>query len=164
MTVVIPIPARTARSTMAAEQFDRLSLRLAGTEGYLLGYAERVMDQTLAFLGAAALNPKAGLVPSEIVDKGWHTFLLDTLTYSEWTYATAGFFIHHVPDDLRSAVRPEDPALVRGRTLAAIRRAGWYVDLEMWPLRSGSCGPCHEDGNCAASGKDGNENTDNRTK
>lgn len=52
--------------------------------------AERATDQTLAFLVTSAHRP--GLWPSQLVDKGWHAFLLDTPAYSSWCQQHAGGF------------------------------------------------------------------------
>lgn len=47
------------------------------------------------------------------------------------------------------------------RAIEAVTAAGFVVDTELRPVR-GTCGPCHEDGNCPNLGRDGNENTDDR--
>lgn len=72
----------------------------------------------------------------------------------------AGRFIHHVPQDAPDApYYAKVPVSVRDTTVDTIRRAGYSVDPELWIEDSYSCESCHEDGNCAASGKDGNRTT-----
>ncbi|WP_223839960.1 hypothetical protein [Saccharopolyspora pogona] len=52
----------------------------------------------------------------------------------------------------------------RARTVKAIQQAGYLVDGELWTDVATSCSLGDaEDGCCAASGKDGNENTENQT-
>ncbi|MGH3913701.1 MAG: hypothetical protein ACRDTC_09855, partial [Pseudonocardiaceae bacterium] len=100
--------------------------RITLNEGADRAFAERILDQALAFLAACGRFPGNKLAPSKPVEHS------------------------------------KDPASVRDITVGAIRRAG-YVDTELWIADAYNCGTCHEDGNCAASGKDGNENTDTRT-
>ncbi|MDR7302232.1 glycine-rich domain-containing protein [Haloactinomyces albus] len=163
MTAVMEHTA--ARTLIDETLFSRLATRITIDHGMDHDMAERIMDQALAFLAAAATNRCAPISPSPMVDIGWHTFILYTREYAEFCQRIAGRFIHHVPDD-ESDTADRVSAHDEGRspTLVAIEHAGYAIDPELWPLTDGSCGPCHEEGNCAASGKDGNENTDKRTK
>ncbi|KAA5828438.1 hypothetical protein F1721_28785 [Saccharopolyspora hirsuta] len=163
MTEVIPDCA-PARTLISAELFDRLCHRITIDENVELGFAAQIVDQALAFLGACARFPGNRLAPSKPVDIGWHAFILYTLEYEAFCHRVAGRFIHHVPQDVPGAPEhSKNPASVRDCTVDAIRRAGYIVDPELWTSDAYSCGTCHEDGNCAASGVDGNENTENRT-
>ncbi|MBA9002957.1 hypothetical protein [Thermomonospora cellulosilytica] len=47
-------------------------------EGHDRDMAERIIDQTLAFLAACTQNPGAKLAPSNIVDPGRHAFIPHT--------------------------------------------------------------------------------------
>ena len=163
--MITVIPDRVhARSLLSEDLFDRLCRRITIDDGADRAFAERILDQALAFLAACGRFPDNKLAPSNPVDIGWHTFILYTREYAEFCERVAGRFIHHVPQDAPSAPEhSKDPASVRDATVDAIRRAGYVVDTELWITDAYSCGSCHEDGNCAASGKDGNENTDNRT-
>ncbi len=156
----VAAPSRSARLLVSPQLFDRLAERVVRDEGTGRDLAERMVDQTLAFLGTCAANPGEPLVPSPAVDIGWHVFLLHTKDYAAFCWEVAGRFIHHVPDDSPGA--PEHPvgrAEARVRTLDAIERAGYAVDPELWALADGGkCTSCHEEG-CSASGQDGNENT-----
>lgn len=162
MTAVIA-EMRSVRTLISPQLFARLTERIVKDKGTDRELAERIMDQALAFLGACALNPAASLAPSPTVDIGWHVFILYTEDYAAFCQDIAGRFIHHVPHDSPDAPeRSACPSDVRARTLDAIERAGYAVDRELWTLTAGNCGSCHDDGNCSASGKDGNENTDTR--
>lgn len=164
MTTVLSVPT-PARTLIPGGLFDRLTGRIAREELIERDLAERVMDQALAFLAASAHHAGEPLVPSDLVDIGWHTFILYTREYAEFRDRLAGRFIHHVPDDAPDApTEKASPADVRTRTLDAIVRAGYAIDHELWTLTAGTCGSCHDDGNCSASGKDGTENTDTRKK
>jgi hypothetical protein len=154
----------SARPLVDSELFDRLAARVAHDDQVSDDYARRIVDQALAFLSAAAVSSER-LTPSATVDLGWHAFLLYTRDYAQFCDRVAGRMIHHVPDDGPDAIeRDGDPSETVVVTLDAIERAGYVVDPEVWTLSAGKCGPCYEDGNCAASGKDGNENKDNRKK
>lgn len=155
--------ATAGRTLLPASMFNRLAARVATDQGVAMQYAGRIMDQALAFLGAVALHPQARLVPSSAVDAGWHVVLLYTREYSEFCFRLAGRFLHHVPDDGPDApVRAEARETGFARTIAAIERAGYRVDQELWEPNGQRCGTCHEDGNCPGSGVDGNENTETR--
>ena len=127
--------------------------------------AERVMDQALAFLTVAADHEGEPLAPTPVVDIGWHTFILYTREYAEFCDRVAGRFLHHVPNDAPNSLPSRaTPAEARARTVKTIQQAGYLVDGELWTEVAASCSPGDtEDGCCAASGKDGNENTENQT-
>ncbi|MFG1686181.1 glycine-rich domain-containing protein [Nonomuraea sp. NPDC049269] len=120
---------------------DRLIERVARDYCTTTAYAERIMRQTLGFLATCALNPDAGLSPSEEVDKGWHAFLLHTREYAAFCEQVAGRFIHHRPDDpAGEALRPAAERV--GATVQAMRAAGLPVDVELW-IPDGRCGQCY---------------------
>lgn len=160
MTAVLEA-TKQGRDLVSPELFGRLADRIVKDKGTDRELAERITDQALAFLGACAVHGRgAALVPSAAVDIGWHMFILHTRDYAAFCEDVAGFFIHHVPTD-DTGEPAGDPVGVLDRTVSAIQEAGYLVDPELWGP-SAKCGPCHEEGNCAASGKDGNENKDNR--
>jgi hypothetical protein len=133
------------RSLIAPALFDRLVRRI-GKDGNLpVELATRIMDQALAFLGACARDHDQPLAPSELVDIGWHTFVLYTRDYAEFCRQVAGRFLHHTPTD-------EDDPTASGagaratldRTVAAIGAAGFVVDRELWSLGAvADCTGCH---------------------
>ena len=84
--------------------------------------------------------------------------------YRAFCEQVAGRFIDHVPDDEPTVSGPRSDTPTHGvaSTMQAIARAGYVVDPELWPAESAECGQCHEDGNCGASGADGDENTETR--
>jgi hypothetical protein len=131
----------TGRSLVSAKLFERLVARLVSDEGLSSGFAARVMDQALAFLGASAVNRGEPLSPSRAVDPGWHTFILHTRDYREFCQRTAGRFIHHVPTTDPPAGAGELAQALR-RTVAAMRRAGYAVDDVLW-FSAADCTGCH---------------------
>lgn len=143
-----------ARALIDGGLFSRLAARVAADHDVSPDYAERIIDQTVAFLATSAADSGQPLVPSPAVDTGWHTFILYTQHYAAFCDRVAGRFLHHVPDDA-TPTRRRGSAL---RTVAAIERAGFTVDRDLWP----TAGNCSQD-DCSASGSDGNENRDTRT-
>jgi hypothetical protein len=144
-------PVTNPRELISPALFFRLVSRIADEESVSREYAERIMDQALAFLAACALNPDAGLAPSETVDVGWHTFLLYTREYAAFCEQVAGRFIHHTPDDEAGAPRVDDDTaggaaqaktMTIGVTVNAMRAAGLPVDIDLW-IRAGDCSQCH---------------------
>ncbi|WP_431904663.1 glycine-rich domain-containing protein [Amycolatopsis thermoflava] len=133
MTAVMNGPV-TGRSLVSHELFNRLARRLAVEEKLDPGLSERIVDQALAFLAACATNCGAPLAPSELVDLGWHTFVLHTKDYAEFCDRVAGRFLHHVPTD-ESDPSAGGPAArdTLVRTMSAIRGAGYTLDVDLWP-------------------------------
>ncbi|MCX4686449.1 hypothetical protein OG401_19400 [Kitasatospora purpeofusca] len=146
----------TGRSLVDPALFGRLVARIVKDEDMDQALAERVMDQALAFLGACAANPDAGLSPSGLVDIGWHTFILHTVDYAEFCRSAAGRFLHHVPTD-----GPDESTkgVSIAATVAVIEASGYAVDSELWSMSadcsegsggdgsdtsgSGNCAQCH---------------------
>ncbi len=137
MTAVIAEPV-TGRSLVSAELFDKLASRIAVEEGFDRPFAERIMEQTLAFLKACADNPGLGLSPSRWVDIGWHAFVLHTRDYADFCAQVAGRFVHHEPTDDEDG----DPGDALAPTLAAIEASGYTLDAELWPVAA-KCSQCH---------------------
>ena len=107
----------------------------------------RILDQTLAFLETCATATEP-IGPSELVDIGWHTFILYTHEYAEFCDRIAGRFIHHVPDDGPTGdewptVPTSNPATLAA-TVAAMRQAGHRVDVPLWSMTGAvDCTQCH---------------------
>ncbi|WP_322754786.1 hypothetical protein [Frankia sp. Cas3] len=72
------VATRRGRDLVAPRLFERLSNRLAADHLVDRPYAERVIDQSLAFLAACGTDPDTPHVPSHTIDLGWHAFLLHT--------------------------------------------------------------------------------------
>lgn len=88
------------RSLITPVLFDRLTQRITTDHPDITqADAERILDQALAFLATCATST-IPLGPSDIVDIGWHTFLLYTGEYADFCTKVAGRYIHHAPDDL----------------------------------------------------------------
>ncbi|WP_370970046.1 hypothetical protein [Amycolatopsis sp. cg9] len=108
-------------------------------------WAERILDQALAFLRLCAEGDNGPYSPSPLVDIGWHAFLMYTAEYADFCARYAGQFIHHRPND--EAVAGE-VALV-AHTEASMRALGLLVDQELWPSdrQAEKCYAC-SDGGC----------------
>ncbi|MFE2108355.1 glycine-rich domain-containing protein [Kitasatospora sp. NPDC059463] len=146
----------TGRSLIEPALFDRMVIRIARAEEMETGLAERIMDQALAFLGACAVNPGAGLAPSSLVDIGWHTFILHTTEYADFCHALSGRFLHHVPTD---GADESTKGIGIAPTAAVIEASGFAVDADLWSMSaecsegsggdgsdtsgSGKCSQCH---------------------
>jgi hypothetical protein len=140
--VITPREAvRTAgRSLIPLELYQRLAHRVTVEERMSAALAERIVDQALAFLGACAQPHCESLAPSDLVDLGWHAFVLHTKDYAEFCHRLAGRFLHHVPTE------PSDPTAhgttaraTLARTVAAIDAAGFVVDAALWPAITDKC-------------------------
>jgi len=133
-----PEQAKSGRDLMSAELFDRLAHRIRLDHPELAaGMAERILDQALAFLGTCAVTTEP-IGPSELVDIGWHTFILHTADYTDFCDRIAGRFIHHIPDEPEGD-RAGSPLAA---SVAAIRASGFTLDPALWFSRA-DCTQCH---------------------
>lgn len=119
----------TARTLLSDAQFnDVRATILDNNPGMEPDLASRILTDALAFVTVAAARGGLGLVPSRVVDEGWHALILHTGLY-QTLCARLGGFVHHAPE------RP-DPgrfnSAVLERTIAAIEGAGYSVDLDLW--------------------------------
>ena len=145
MTTTTARDLRVGRELVEPELFHRLVQRVAEEHDHDLNMAARVVDQALAFLATTATHQGHPLSPSEIVDPGWHEFILHTVDYAEFCERIAGRFLHHVPTDLEDeSASGEGSHDTLSYTVDAIDAAGFYVDTELWPTaHAGKCSQCH---------------------
>ncbi|MEU2612146.1 hypothetical protein ABZ570_11260 [Micromonospora sp. NPDC007271] len=138
----------TGRRLVADELFAQLTARIARDHPELAAdLPARIMDQALAFLGACATAAEP-LGPSDLVDIGWHTFILHTREYAGFCQRIAGRFIHHQPDpppDETGPTPPEPLGAPISRAVDAIRDAGFAIDQELWAGAAADCqSKCHQ--------------------
>ncbi|TMR05554.1 hypothetical protein ETD83_06210 [Actinomadura soli] len=140
-----PTPSVTDfKRSISPDLFRRLVDRIVHEEHMSSEDAGRVLAQALAFLKACALNPGAGLAPSQAVDIGWHAFILYTREYAEFCHRVAGRFIHHTPNDERTCGgTADDERASIGTTVEAMRAASLPVDIDLW-ASAGDCSQCHQ--------------------
>ncbi|GAA0681992.1 hypothetical protein GCM10010193_39630 [Kitasatospora atroaurantiaca] len=131
------------RSLITPVLFDRLTQRITTDHPDITqADAERILDQALAFLATCATST-IPLGPSDIVDIGWHTFLLYTGEYADFCTKVAGRYIHHAPDDLPGA---QEQGASPAATVSAIRAAGYRIESDLWPSTAedrSDCSQCH---------------------
>ncbi|GGM27952.1 hypothetical protein GCM10011608_10980 [Micromonospora sonchi] len=138
-----------ARTLIHPDLFATLTARIAVDHPELPdGMPDRILDQALAFLAACATTTRP-IGPSELVDIGWHTFILHTADYAAFCQRIAGRFIHHQPEPAPGDERPSRPQPIGApisETVAAIRAAGYRVDPDLWGLAAdctSKCTQCH---------------------
>ncbi|WP_439675880.1 glycine-rich domain-containing protein [Embleya sp. MST-111070] len=102
--------------------------------------ADRIVTGTAEFLTVSAADPRARMVPSALIDVGWHAWVLHTVDYAEYC-DRIGRFVHHVPDTgSRTMAQGRDDVV---RTAEAIKAAGFEVDAELWAVAAADCSQCH---------------------
>lgn len=119
----------SARSLLGDVEFnDVRATILDNNPGMDPDLASRILVDALGFVATAASSPGHALVPSRVVDEGWHALILHTPLYYSLC-SRFGNFVHHLPE------RP-DPgrfnAAVLERTIAAMEAAGYEVDRDLW--------------------------------
>ncbi|MEU1601830.1 glycine-rich domain-containing protein [Micromonospora matsumotoense] len=138
--------SRAGRELVSDELFTRLARRIAHDHPELSpDLPARIADQALAFLGACAVTTES-IGPSEMVDIGWHTFILHTRDYADFCERTAGRFIHHEPEPTSDDPPPSSPEPIGApisRTVSAIVAAGFTLDHPLWVGVAAECTQCH---------------------
>lgn len=161
MTVTIietPASVELANKGLLSEPlWNRLVARIEKDESVPEALAGRIMDQALAFLQLCAAEPEGHYSPSQLVDVGWHTFILYTREYAVFCEKVAGHFIHHAPSD---EVGVDYGTGNVARTVAALRSHGITVDEMLWtnPKRaamSADCSSYCSGDSCSGGGGDG---------
>lgn len=130
-TTAVAPAARDARSLLSVTEFEAVTRTvLRANSGMGTALAQRIVLDAVKFVATAATRDLAGpgLAPSRVVDEGWHALILHTQTYARLCRDLGGRFVHHVP-------QPPDPARSPGildGTTAAIKAAGFTVDVDLW--------------------------------
>lgn len=150
------ITQRSARDLLSPKGFEAVVHTVQdNNEDMELSLAELIVEEALKFVDACALNPNVRLVPSRVVDEGWHALVLHTRMYRRLCY-TLGHVVDHYPE--RPDPSRHDPE-ASDRTQAAIVRAGYAVERTLWlgPTDGGvevsaNCqhGPENPDSNCGS--------------
>lgn len=132
-------PLRSPHDLVPSELWDKQVALLQRDYPYDSVMAARGLGQGYAYLLTAMTHrgQKLGLTPSNLVDIGVHTIILDTVAYAELCDRhNNGHFLHHVP-----LVESKDDGSVM-KTVHRIAAEGWEVDLPLW-ADAAKCGPCH---------------------
>lgn len=144
MTITLerPVGATDPLTLIDPEVAERLARRVTADHPEISkATARRIVGQAAAFIAASGQQPGRELVPSELVDYGWHAFILHTVDYADFCQRVVGRFVHHVPTDEDEQL-PGGAAVARERTTASIQAAGYTVDAELWGV-SADCNQCH---------------------
>lgn len=124
---------RTGRTLVKPILFDKLATRITKDHPELdQPMAERITEQALAFLATAATATQP-IGPSNLVDIGWHTFLLHTRDYTAFCDRIAGRYIHHEPET------GSETGVPLTTTVKAMRAAGFRIDPDLWPVGNAEC-------------------------
>lgn len=127
-TAVIALPPN-ARALLSDADFNAvMHTVLDNNPGMVPSMAGRIVVDALAFLATAARAPR-GLVPSRVVDEGWHALILHTALYQSLCARLSGGFIHHTPERPDPGNRSHSSV---ERTVAAMEAAGYVVDADLW--------------------------------
>lgn len=136
---------RTGRQLVKPILFNKLTARITKDHPDIdQPLAERILDQALGYLATAATATQP-IGPSELVDIGWHTFILHTRDYALFCQRIAGRFIHHEPTD------PSDTGVPLSAAVNAIRANGFTIDPDLWNLHGTDCNSnCCQQDSCKA--------------
>lgn len=100
-------------------------------------WAERILNQTIAFLYLLAGDRGGNHSPSPLVDIGWHVFLMYTREYAEFCNRVLGRFIHHSPNDVPGVAYATNSVEL---TVKAMCELHLQVDAEVWVEDARWCG------------------------
>ncbi len=95
-------------------------------------WSERILNETLAFLKLCSLDTRS-FSPSELVDIGWHEFMLHSRAYMDFCEDVCGRYVHHEPlDAAEIAVLPDRTDGLS--TTDAMTLNGIEFDSELWGI------------------------------
>ncbi len=124
----LPVPL----ATIMGYENPALLARYRAYTGASPELAARAFKGMKQFLAVSAMTP-GWKVTSEPIDSMWHTFLLFTRAYADFTEKYLGIFLHHEPFD---EPRPE----LYAETKAVAAQVFGHLDEEMWPVKAkGDC-------------------------
>ena len=144
MTIALEHPVSTTDPAALVDPkvTDRLARRITTDHPEISeATARRIVGQAAAFIAASGRFPGQSLSPSQLVDYGWHAFILHTVDYARFCERTVGGFVHHIPTD-DGGETPGAARTTRERTLDAITATGYAIDEELWPDMA-DCTQCH---------------------
>lgn len=123
-----PITVASARAVLTPREFEGVRTTVLGNNpGMAEDLADRITEEGIKFVLAAARFPAVPMAPSRVVDEGWHALILHTRIYAALC-ERYGPFVHHSPG--------YDPTFydldILNRTKATIRDAGFDVDSDLW--------------------------------
>jgi hypothetical protein len=82
---------------MEALLTDRLEKLVARDTSWNKEKTEHAVDKYFEFLKKCRDNPDTIIEPTELVDKVWHTAILDTRNYVAFCNDYFGYYLHHTP-------------------------------------------------------------------
>lgn len=125
---VIPAVPHLVNALLGRVTFDSVvSTVLDNNRDMTAEMAKRITREATAFVITGALRRDIAIVPSRIVDEGWHALIQHTEAYADLC-ARFGEFVHHSPG---YGVENYDPDILQ-HTQDAIRAAGFNVDQDLW--------------------------------
>jgi hypothetical protein len=138
----------TGRSLVDAAFFQRLSQRVAKTNGLAADQAEAITDQALAYLATSAQKPEGAptLYMSADVDPAWHEFMTFTADYDRFFARPGWHKVHHNPCDGWGGATYPAPEVAIPPTMDAIHAAGYAVVPELWTAKVDCGDTCGDDG------------------
>ena len=100
--------------------------------------ADNIFTEMLKFLFTCMNSTIPLKIPSPIVDKMWHTFIICTKEYHEFCQQFFGTFINHMPFD--ESLLDQHGAYAATRE--SVHKIFGALDLEIWPKEKGAecCG------------------------
>ncbi|NEA62582.1 hypothetical protein [Streptomyces sp. SID12488] len=131
---------RTGRAVAGEELFESLAHFVVIHNGQSAERAERIADQAVAFLVAAA-TATVPMVPSDDVDLGLHALILHTKEYAALCEQYAGRFLHHNPK-LGGGARDAEMVAASAR---AMKAAGFMVFDDLWTVNGVNLAQCDSD-------------------
>lgn len=130
MSITIPAPVtRDVRDLLPAEELAAVTATVQlNNPDMAPRLAEALVLEAVKFEAACATSPALRLVPSRVVDEGWHALILHTRVKAHLA-SRLGYFVHHVPEAPDPGRRDTDALLL---TQAAIEAAGYVPDPKLW--------------------------------
>jgi len=96
-------------------------------------YLEKGVLSLKQYYAIALLDPKNGHAVSKPIDPFWHSHILFTKSYTEFSYRVMGDYMHHEPLDTKSPEQVRNVSTLWSYTLRILPEMFSYIDGTFWP-------------------------------
>ncbi len=129
-------------NSLANEDLSFVADRLVVRDGIERIIADNLKTEFLRFVALRKYNTGM-LIPSALVDKFWHAFILHTEEYGDFCLRHLGYYMHHRPQD-HSKTNVINDNIVAKRTMECLEKMFPDYDKQLWS----DSAICSNDGDC----------------
>ena len=128
--------------SLSNEDLSFVADRLVVRDGIERIIADNLKTEFLRFVALRKYNTGM-LIPSALVDKFWHAFILHTEEYSDFCLRHLGYYMHHRPQD-HSKTNVINDNIAAKKTIECLEKMFPNYNKQLWSESA----ICSNDGDC----------------